>query len=86
MVERINQSLFYSISLRNAINVQVFDINSKAHHFSGEIDYHKDEDGKAVAQYRPGQLPYVFCRFKGKTQSHFTVRYKDQICLCIENC
>lgn len=81
LVEDINRALFYSAELREKLTVQVFDINPRARAFRGEIIYRKDLQGHAVAQYRPGDLPYVFCQFKGKTVNHFTVTSKEQLCL-----
>ncbi|QKJ88635.1 hypothetical protein PMPD1_3721 [Paramixta manurensis] len=83
LAAEINQALFYSPTLRAALTVTVFDINPNAHPFNGEVIYHIDSDGKAVAQYRPGRLPYLFCQADGKTRTHFTVSNKDQLCLCI---
>jgi len=85
LVEEINQMLFYSPTLRAAIEIRIFDINPGSRAFNGEVIYQHDKEGKAVSQYRPGQLPYLFCLANGKTQTHFTLRNKDQIWSCIKN-
>jgi len=83
LIAEINQALFYSPTLRNFVKVKVFDINSDAHVFSGELDYQTDVGGKAVAEYRPGRLPYIFCKHAGGIETEFTLSNKDQICLHI---
>jgi hypothetical protein len=84
LIVEINQSLFYSPTLRRQIAVQVFDINPRGPAFNGELDFQRDTQGQAVSQYRPGRLPYIFCRNDGETATQFTLRNKDQLCLCIK--
>ncbi|MGQ8774465.1 hypothetical protein ACUTQ5_08555 [Serratia sp. NA_112.1] len=84
LITEINQSLFYSPTLRRQVAVQVFDINPRGPAFSGELDFQRDGKGQAVGQFRPGKLPYLFCRNDGETTTQFTLRNKDQLCLCIK--
>ncbi len=84
LIAEINQSLFYSPTLRSQVAVQVFDINPRGPAFNGELDFQRDTNGQAVSQYRPGRLPYLFCRKSGETVTQFTLRNKEQLCLCIK--
>ncbi|EMF04252.1 hypothetical protein F518_18468 [Serratia marcescens VGH107] len=84
LIAEINHSLFYSPTLRSQVAVQVFDINPRGLAFSGELDFRRDAKGQAVSQYRPGQLPYVFCRNDREMITQFTLRNMDQLCLCIK--
>lgn len=79
----INQALFYSPTLRASLSVTVYDINPRPQAFSGEITYRPDAGGSAVARYRPGPLPWLFCQTKGTIRNHLTVSNKEQLCLCL---
>ncbi|RWR03297.1 hypothetical protein ED28_03095 [[Pantoea] beijingensis] len=84
LVEQINQSLFYSPTLRESLDVTVFDTNSQPMVFNGEINYVHDAQGKHIAQYRPTSLPALYCQSAGKVVLNLTLQEKDQICLCIK--
>lgn len=80
LVSDINNALFYSPTLRQRVAVKVFDINPASQGFSGEVEYQADREGKAIARYRPGRLPYVFCQQAQKTIRQYTLSKKDQLC------
>lgn len=80
LIAEINKALFYSPTLRQRVAVKVFDIHTASHGFAGEIEYQKDPEGKAIAHYRPGRLPYVFCLKAQQTIRQYTLSKKDQLC------
>ncbi|AIU86952.1 hypothetical protein BV921_04320 [Pectobacterium odoriferum] len=86
LVNTINQMLFYSPTLRERLAVEVFDINPREVNFSGELTYIPDRQGLGTARYRPEALPFLICLADGKETLRMSVKIKEQLCLCIQNC
>ncbi len=86
MIEALNSAFFFSASLRAGLKVTAYDINTDTTHrgFSGDVDYRRDFDGKAVAQMRPGALPYLFCLRGGqRIVRQLTIGSQEEIKLCL---
>lgn len=86
LIGEINQMLFYSPTLRAKISINVFDINPDGPEFIGEIKYIHDRTGRAVAQYRPGPLPFLICQMGKKASSRGSLNTKEQLCMCTNHC